>query len=286
MTLAVAPSLNGHHEAETPVKTRTIAICGTAGSSREEIMQQPDDVEMWGLNLSYKWMPRCDRWFEMHDPNIFTGIFAAEHREWLKNAPCPVYMQRRFDEFPTSISYPVDAVTEGGRYAPYLTSSIAYMVALAVHEGVNEIRLLGVNLATGSEYAYQRAAAEYWCGIAQARGIKVYTPPSCPMFKGPRYGAVGASADIIRGIVDTREATKLQMETALRDYLDWMRNVVLIDTANLEERRAELREKVHDVEITMYACLGGMQVLDKVTEGHVALTPDQSGLLTASEERG
>lgn len=258
--------------------TRTVAICGTAGSSRDEVMRQAADVELWGLNLSYKWMPRCDRWFEMHDPGIYRGVFSAEHREWLRTTAAPVYMQQRHEEFPTSIAYPVDAVTEGGRLPAYFTSSVAYMVALAVAEGVSEIRLLGVNMATGSEYAYQRSATEFWIGVALSRGIKVYLPPSAPLLKGPRYGAVGASADIVRGIVDTREATKLQMEQAQRDLIDFMRGA-LMDPADLEERRAELRDRVHEVEITMYACLGGIQVLDKLTDGQVALSPEQSGLV-------
>jgi len=262
---------------------RVVAICGTAGSSREEIMSQPDDVELWGLNLSYKWMPRCDRWFELHDPNIYRGVFTAEHREWLRTASCPVYMQQRMDEFPSSVAFPVEDVTEQGRLRSYFTSSIAYMIALAVHEGVSEIRLLGANMATGSEYAYQRAACEYWIGVAEARGINVYLPPSSPLTKGPRYGAVGTSGDVVRGIVDTREATKLQMQQALHEFVDLMRRV-LTDPANLEERREELKDKAHDVEITMYACLGGIQVLDKLTEGQIALSADQSGLIPMAAE--
>lgn len=269
--------------ADASKQGRIVAICGTAGSSRDEIMQQPDDVELWGLNLSYRWMPRCDVWFEMHDPNIYSGVFIAEHREWLRNATIPVYMQRHFEEFPSSIAFPVDEVTEHGTFPDYFTSSVAYMIAMAVHQCVSEIRLLGVNMATGSEYGYQRSAAEYWCGVAAARGIKVYFPKQSPMLKGPRYGAVGASADLIRGIVDTREATKFQMEQALRDNLEYIRGA-LTDPANLEERRTELRDRVHDTEITMYACLGGMQVLDKLTEGQIALTADQSGLVPVSME--
>lgn len=264
---------------DAATKTRTVAICGTAGSSRAEIMQQGEDVELWGLNLSYKWMPRWDRWFEVHDPDIYRGVFSDEHRAWLRDCDVPVYMLRRDDSIPSSVAYPVDEVTERGRLRSYFTSSIAYMLALAIHEGVSEIRLLGTNMATGSEYAYQRAACEYWIGVAEARGIKVYLPPSSPLAKGPRYGAVGTSADLVRGIVDTREATKLQMEQALTGLVAQMRTV-LMDPANLEERREELRDRVHDVEITMYACMGGIQVLDKLTEGQV---PEQSGLIEGGE---
>ena len=262
------------------VKRRIVAICGTAGSSRAEIMAQPAEVELWGLNLSYLWMPRWDRWFELHDPTIYTGVFSEAHRAWLRAADVPVYMQQRHEDIPSSVAFPADAVTEAGALRPYLTSSIAYMLALAVHEGVDEIRLLGANMATGSEYAYQRAACEYWIGVAEARGIRVYLPANCPLTKGPRYGAVGASGDLVRGIVDVREAVKLQIDQTYQGLVEAVR-------ASLERgSNVDLREELRKVDLTIAGCTGGLQVLDKLTEGQVALTVDQAGLMAVEQIEG
>ncbi len=72
--------------------------------------------------------------------------------------------------------------------APYLSSSIALEMALAIHEGFAEIHLYGVDLNTESEYAWQKPGVEYMCGIAAGRGIKVYLPDNCPLLTGTIYG--------------------------------------------------------------------------------------------------
>jgi len=299
VTQALAQSPNGHLRAPAAVSTRTVAICGTAGSSRREIMELSEGVEAWGLNLSYQWMPHWTRWFEMHDPDVHGWIFKPEHRAWLREARVPIYMQRRDPEFPTSVEFPVEAVTEGGRFRPYFTSSIAYMLALAIHEGFEEIRLLGANMASDSEYAYQRAACEYWIGIAEAKGIRVYLPASCPLTVGPRYGADRPNADMLRAVVDKREGIKTQIEQVngklaleLRALLERHRMAVSVRAGALElgelgaERRAaleaevreagallesEIRELVEQHETTITACAGALQLADQLMAGEGSL---------------
>lgn len=57
----------------------------------------------------------------------------------------------------------------------YFTNTVDYAIALAIHNGFKEINLYGVNMANGTEYAYQKSGVEYWLGQAMGRGIKVTT---------------------------------------------------------------------------------------------------------------
>jgi hypothetical protein len=227
---------------------KVVAICGTAGSSRAEIMQQPDDVELWGLNMSYTWMPRWDRWFEVHDHATHGYAFPPEHLEWLAAADVPVYMHHARDDVPSSITYPIEEVTEHGALRANLTSTIVYMMALAIHEQAREIRLLGVNMATDSEYGYQRAACEYWIGVAEGRGIKIYLPSSCPLTKAPRYGSDPPASDLARGLMDLREQVKLQLEQAKDKALENIKN------------------QITEYDKLEYTCNGALQVLDRLSE--------------------
>jgi hypothetical protein len=71
---------------------------------------------------------------------------------------------------------------------PYLSSSIALEIAMAIHEGFSEIHLYGVDLNTDAEYAWQKPGVEYMLGVAVGRGIKIVLPDNCPLLAGTIYG--------------------------------------------------------------------------------------------------
>ena len=77
---------------------------------------------------------------------------------------------------------------------PYLTSTIAYEIALAIYERFDEIALYGIDLNTAEEYAWQKPGVEYLLGIAAGRGIKIIVPTNCPLLNGTLYGR-GHKAD-------------------------------------------------------------------------------------------
>jgi len=61
----------------------------------------------------------------------------------------------------------------------------AAQVAHAILEGATEIALHGIGLALDSPRAEPisaRACLEYWCGVAEGRGIKVTTAEDCDIF--------------------------------------------------------------------------------------------------------
>ena len=93
----------------------------------------------------------------------------------------PVYMDKHYDEFPTSVEYPLqEIVKEFGRYA---TSSICWMLMLAIHEGFKRIHIYACDMAEQREYERERPAIEYYVGLARGKGIEVFIPAESDLMK-------------------------------------------------------------------------------------------------------
>lgn len=180
-----------------PREGRKIAIVGFAESWKEAPFDDPT-VEIWGLNELWKYLPRWTRWFELHDADTL-GVTKRDltegeqrrHLDWLTKQPAdkPIYMQPQFCDgrFPGAVPYPLDAMSE--RFGRYFTSSIGYMLALAISEGATWIGLYGVDLASDTEYPQQRPNAEYFVGLARGMGITVEIAKASALLKaGHIYG--------------------------------------------------------------------------------------------------
>ena len=90
-----------------------------------------------------------------------------------------------------------DLIGRTAQGTPYLESSIAYMMALAILEKVDRIGIWGVDLHCESEYVYQRPNLEYLIGLARGKGIKVFIPPQSALLShanGKLYGFWEATA--------------------------------------------------------------------------------------------
>lgn len=174
---------------------KTVAITGMSPASRDIANYEPDHVEVWGLNNAREILKRVDRLFQIHqrievdeDP---------EYLKWLQSLDCPVYMIEHYDDIPNSVKYPFGEVAtqifpaETEYASDYLTSTIAYMMALAIYEGFDEIHLWGIDMATGTEYEQQRPCMEFWIGAARMKGIKVVIPDSSPLCKHNPDGMYG-----------------------------------------------------------------------------------------------
>ena len=179
-----------------------VAIVGLSPSSRDRAPWGDHAWEKWGLPWDGYWA-RYDRLFEMHDVR------------WLRTRPIDyldrlndcgrLYMDGSHADFPDATPYPFEAVADCIGPA-YFNSSVAYMLALAITEGAQEISLFGVDMGDDSEYAYQRANCEYLIGMARGKGITVHIPDDSPvckftptgfemngqaMFDQQRYGWIG-----------------------------------------------------------------------------------------------
>lgn len=145
--------------------------------------------EIWGLiQVDY---PRVDRLFDVHSPGHEAprrGEHAARAAERGISVCCDPGVVDRFEN---ATPYPLDAVVaDMGRC--YFECSMAYMIALAIHERVSRIGLWGIHLTTSDEYVNQRTNIAWLIGLAEGRGIEVEISPGAPLlvsrFIAGRYG--------------------------------------------------------------------------------------------------
>jgi len=175
---------------------RKVALVGF-GPTRKYAYDLPDDFEIWTLNNAETYdFPRIDRLFEMHPVPEINNERRHEYWEWLKSQPFPILMLDTVDEIPTSIRYPIERVMmdldsvvvreedEDNLY----TSSFCYMIALAIHEKVDFIKVCGFDMSTETEYVYQREGAAHLLGVAKGRGIVYSLPRESPLLQAKLYG--------------------------------------------------------------------------------------------------
>jgi len=167
-------------------RTGRIAIVGLAPSHEDAPWADPQ-WEKWGLAWDEMHFA-ADRLFEMHDmagieAGTASGAYPALYRRRLEAGfDVPLYMREEY--YPHATEYPLEEVIAD--VGDYFQSSIAYMLALAIHEKAEEIGLWGVG-GDDIEYQHQRPNHEWLLGLAQGRGIRVTLPDDCPLLKYRRH---------------------------------------------------------------------------------------------------
>lgn len=193
---------------------RKVAILGFADTYAEAPFDDAS-VEIWGLNELHRYLPRWDRWFELHRRQNFEVLgdrAQDQHVAWLKQQAAvgqrghrPIFMREVFPDIPACVRYPLEMMTEKffARFGEgaYFTSSIGFMLAMAIAEGRDEefrpidetavdwIGLYGIDLASSVEYQDQRPNAEYFIGLARGLGITVTIASKSALLKSDHvYG--------------------------------------------------------------------------------------------------
>ena len=233
----------------TPVRREKVAILGFVQHFKQAPFDDPS-FEIWGLNELYDHISRWDRWFEIHDRTVYENDRnrTSVHVEKLKLMKCPVFMQRHWDDIPTSVEYPMAAICNMfanpcPEARPYLTNSITYELLLAIAEGFKEIHVYGVDMAHDSEYSQQRPSCEWAIGVAQGRGIKVYIPAESDLLKtmylygyeqdaamatDRKFAARRTEVETQLGNLDNQIAqlmeARAQYRGAHQDLLHWQKN--------------------------------------------------------------
>lgn len=188
----------------TQPKRKKVCIVGFAENSRHLAFYDDPDCEIWGVNQLYRFIPRADRWFQIHTDWADETKWApgANLREWLVASPIPVYMTCDEPLIPNALQFPRAWVKDELQIHEYFTSSIAMMLGLAIAEGFEEIGLYGIDLIVGREYHFEKACAEFFLGIAHARNIKYHLPSNSALLwqshtygfeQEPDYGFYGMS---------------------------------------------------------------------------------------------
>ncbi len=153
-----------------------VAIVGMSPTAATAPWNDPE-WEKWGLPWSGEWA-RMDRLFEVHCR--WESLQKREgYRDRLETCGVPLYMQG--NPVSGALPYPADGVI--ALMGEYLESSVAYMVALAIYEGAEEISIHGVDMKSYEEHGYQKPNMEYLIGFARGRGIKVHVRDDSPLLK-------------------------------------------------------------------------------------------------------
>ena len=168
---------------------RKIALCGSHSSSLEDAPWSDPSWEFWGHASSRGWYGRqMDRYFDLHPRACWSrgGKKGAKYPQWLGRNTVPIYMQERYPEVPAAVKYPRGRILlEFADARTYFSNQVAWMIALALTEGVSTIGLFGVNYSTQGEYERQRGSAEYWLGRAAGAGVRVILPEQCSLLREP-----------------------------------------------------------------------------------------------------
>jgi hypothetical protein len=182
-----------------PGRLRKIGFLGSHEASLKFAPWRDPSWELWGHASSrgmYQRQP--ERYFDLHRKECWSksNNKGAKYLRWLGTQPVPIYMQERFPEVPASIRYPIERVAFGSARM-YFTSHVAYMIALALTEGVTHLGFFGVNYSPDCEYGTQRGSTEYWMGRAEGVGVTLVMPETCTLLADPKalYGYASHDAD-------------------------------------------------------------------------------------------
>lgn len=181
---------------------KSVAIVGFSQFTSNLIEDSQAD-ELWTLNHAFvlgERFPRIDRLFELH--KYGWALRKGEHRldryyNYLRRQhDYPIYMQKKYKSFPSSVQYPLEEINKfafsnllrNGEPNIYYTSTIGYMLAMAVYEGFDTIEIHGIDMTNETEYNYQKPAGEWMIGFAVGKGVKVILHPDTALCKAQLYG--------------------------------------------------------------------------------------------------
>lgn len=161
-----------------------VAIVG--GAPATEGLAPFDDLEfeIWvhGNQMGRHIKRRITRIFEIHND---LSEHEPQYAQFLVDQNKPLIVGHKFPFEGENISlFPVAEANE--IMGQHLTSTPAYMMAMAILEGATHISIFGVDMSVDDhEYFAQRACMYAWIGYAKAKGIEIYIPKESGLFKDP-----------------------------------------------------------------------------------------------------
>jgi hypothetical protein len=178
---------------------KKIALVGSAPASVRLAPYQDPSWEIWGCSPGvYGVAPRVNAWFELHLWEPGQTWFSPEYVQWLNALPARGVTLWTGAPEPERVDYGASPVI-GGQVLPwkeilaefddmqyFCSSSLFWMMAMAIKAGATKIGLWGVDMAANEEYEMQRAGIHYLAYIARSRGIEVGCPPESDLFT-PRF---------------------------------------------------------------------------------------------------
>jgi hypothetical protein len=182
---------------------KPLCIIGTASTCGDAPYEEIESdgsftYDIWGINTSLcnEKVKRVDVCFEMH-PKRYWGIQGVTDR--LNDFGKRVVMQDHYDQIKKSEPYPREAIKKkyhldcmGDNL--YVTTTMVWMILMALEDGYTDISLYGVHMAHETEYAYQRSSMSWVLGIIHGwildgKPYKLTIPPESELLKAEyEYG--------------------------------------------------------------------------------------------------
>lgn len=185
---------------------KKIAILGTTPSR----MQGPindESWEIWTIGPGGKDAHRWDRLFEVH--HVWPEDF-KDYLNFLSNVKPPqqvVTMKPMADQMqvwagthnktPKQMAkiitgdwsanrlFPKDQIIAKYLRRMWFSSSISWLIALAMEEQATDIGLWGIDLESGEEYISQFVGCVHLLDLAQHKGINIHLPKDCGLLRDP-----------------------------------------------------------------------------------------------------
>ncbi len=186
-------------------KNKKVILLGTAGSLVDTPWGKHDKYDYWACGSVISHVvskdKQMDAIFELHGREYWNVENVKKlYKEYNSKFPKSlVYMQEHNKEIKGSLEYPLEDIKNmAGHYLlkKYQTSTISYMIAMAILKGYEQILMYGCHMSSDEEeYSRQRACCEAWLNFGLGRGIDYWLTPDTDIMKcSYMYGYDGDKA--------------------------------------------------------------------------------------------
>lgn len=226
-------------------KKKKIALIGTAPSSIRLAPYHDPEWEIWGCSPgAAPIVPRANLWFELHNFHPSEVWYSREYIDKMNSYGCPVYVIKPVPEVPKSLAYPKDdMIREFGPW--HFTSSLAWMMAMAIMCEPEEIALYGVDMSHQSEWEFQRSGCHRFIEIARDRGIIVTLPMESDLHRPPALYGFQEDNHFYRKLRTRREELTAKIKEC-EAALQGKRDELFYYKGALDDLEYQIRTWVHD----------------------------------------
>jgi hypothetical protein len=244
-------------------RLRKIALIGSANTVHLAPWYDPT-WEIWAHATVYPYCKRVDRFFDLHPWKWISEKPVPGYLAWLKTLHTPIYMQRKFRDVPASVRFPKERVM--AEHPRYFTSHAAWMIALALTEGVTHLGFYGIHYALDEEHKKQRTGCEFWMGVAHGRGVQIVNPEGSPLIREPKwlygYESHDGKTHIREKTGGKKPGTNTNMDVPPQD----IPMTPLPDDATVEQVLSYGRTDIPCAEDRLQAMLSGQPPIDPRTK--------------------
>ena len=237
-----------------------VVLLGTAPGSMMLAPFGNPDWEIWSCSPGTHGAPRHDVFFELHRWED-AEWFSEGYKQFLRDFKGPVWMSQPVPEIPNCNVLPWQDLV--GKYGPYFfTSSLAWMLAMAIEAGAEKIGLYGVDMAATTEYESQRLGCQYFCSVAHEMGIEVGVPPESDLLRpAPLYGVCETSHAWAK-----QRSRNIELNTRLQS--------IKADLNQKTQEKAFLEGALDDQDYQLHSWFGGVD-----TQGRDFCSPPDTPVL-------